>query len=160
MFLHRPGYALAVLVAATSVSQTASATTNDGATISASLDQACAFTGSGTINVSIPGTTTGIYPIGNLGFSCNYAGTANVSMLAAGGTFLVNGAIKRRYAVRWRVPPDEPWLTSTVTATYTWAIETSSTPNAIRNELLEVDLLEPIIVAGNYTDTLVFSIAP
>lgn len=160
MFLHRSGNALAVLVAAASVTLTASANSNDGAIISANLDKACAFTGSGTINVTIPGTTTGIYPIGNLGFSCNFAGTANVSMLATGGTFLVNGAIKRRYAVRWRVPPEQPWLTSPVTVTYTWPIETSSTPNAVRNELLEVDLIEPLIVAGNYNDTLVFNIAP
>jgi hypothetical protein len=134
--------------------------------LSSTNDKACEFTGSLVGDV---GTLANVvYDVGQLGFSCNYTGTVNIGMTTDDGTILeVEGEPDSGvlYQIRWLVPPTgNPnllWNSALGVATFgPWVRNTGASPNAIVSALVQVRLLDPLTVAGNYTDTVTFTVAP
>lgn len=129
------------------------------------LDKACTFTGNLVGNV--PPVPNVIHDVGNLGFSCNYAGSVNIGMATATGTILrVPGEPDSgvQYQVRWVVPPTNPnllWNTSVAAASFgPWAGNTAAVPNEVSSHVVQVRFFDPMTIGGNYTDTVTFTISP
>jgi hypothetical protein len=134
----------------------------DDVLLTAELDKACTFTGS--LTGSVPPVPFVIHTVGNLGFSCNYAGTVMIGMETADGTVLkvpgepLSGAL---YQIKWLVPPNMPWNSSGTHAVFgPWLGDTLPTPNEVRSEPVKVQILEPMTIGGTYTDTVTFTVTP
>jgi hypothetical protein len=134
--------------------------------LASSLDEGCSFTGDlvGTVGTA----ANVVYDVGQLGFSCNYTGTVKIGMTTTDGTILEvpgepdSGVL---YQIRWLVPPTGNinllWNSALGVATFgPWIRNTGASPNQVVSALVQVRLLDPLTVAGNYTDTVTFTVAP
>ncbi len=130
--------------------------------IQADEPQSCAFTGS--LVGTVPPTPFVNHTVGNLGFSCNYVGAVSIGMETDDGTVLkVPGepGSDILYQIRWLVPPNMPWNSSGTHAVFgPWLGNTQGAPNEVRSEAVQVRFFDPFVVAGTYTDTVIFTISP
>ena len=145
-----------------SLAGSAGATVGDNEVyLSTTLDKSCKITG--PLVGSIP-PTVGIHTVGKLGFKCNYTGTAKVFMSTDHGTVLINPADPNngvQYLIRWLVTPGMPWMSSSNAEDFDpWFPTTGSPANAVREEDIQVRLIDPLTYAGTYTDIVTFTISP
>jgi len=132
-------------------------------TLQSSLTRACAFTGNVVGNVGNQALVT--YNVGTLGFSCNFATGADpqISMVTTHGTILsVPGEPNSDvpYSIRWTVLSN---LFSSLAFAGTVgpvSVVKAPVPNQVRNGTVDVRLLDNMVVGGNYTDTVTFTVTP
>lgn len=144
--------------------------------VSAQLAKACAFNG-GVSDTSMTLGNDQRYDSGVVAYSCNYIGTPVVTIVSLNGALAPDaasataGAVPVPYQVRYGDSAaansgDDGLFASQFTggginSTSDVNGWTSTTvPNQLVSPLLAIYLTNPIAIAGNYSDTLTFSIAP
>lgn len=112
------------------------------------------------------GNTPGTYTIGDLGYKCNFQGSAaTVTISSTGGTELVNPADTGggvQYRVRWGLSPFVS-LTAAGTAGVAEIEAGVIPPGPPLTEVkgaVSIQYSSPLTVAGKYSDTIVFTISP
>lgn len=138
------------------------AATSDSVSVTTSVANACTFV-TPNIVASIP-PVLGDTVVGNVGFSCNYVGFANLNLTVPGGTFLTNGPNKVRYQIKWALedpvanfqysPNPVPSITFGLSA------QTALIPNNSVLGAVTIRLDQVPTIAGTYTSVATFTFAP
>jgi hypothetical protein len=135
-------------------------------TITGTVPATCAFTTTPPSVVTI-GVTAGIYSIGDLGYTCNFIGNANLVLNLPNGTVLnnpTNGGDNVVYDVFWGVPPNNPaspvWQNWPSAASIPFAWPTAPAANTETKGPFKVRLNSNLGVAGTYTSTVSYTISP
>jgi len=135
---------------------------SDSLTVNTTLGQSCQFTTPG-FTAPIP-PVIGEYQVGELRFSCNFVGSASVTLSVPGGTNLKNGTIKAHYQIAWDIPPNGlEYHQSTLSATSfseSFDADTNPTANGEVAGDIWVKLTQTPTVAGTYTSVATFTLSP
>jgi hypothetical protein len=140
----------------------ANAATPDSITVKTEVENACTFV-TPNIVATIP-PVLGDTVVGNVGFSCNYVGFANLNLTVPGGTFLTSGPNKVRYQIKWDLedpvanfqysPNPVPSITFGLSA------QTAMIPNNSVSGPVTIRLDQVPTIAGTYTSVATFTFAP
>ncbi len=135
-------------------------------TINGTVPSTCAFTTTPPA-VSTIGVTAGIYSVGDLGYTCNFVGSANLVLNLANGTVLTNpsnGGDSVVYDIFWGVPPNNPaspvWQNWPSSASVPFVWPTAASANTETKGPFKVRLNSNLGVAGTYTSTISYTISP
>ena len=132
--------------------------------VNASLAPTCAFTSVPPAQVQVT-PDVGEKNLGDLSYTCNFTGNANLVLDLPDGTTLRNpdnGGDAVAYGIRWLVPPNGVGTGYQVLAAgnYPFAWPTAGTPNVATGGPLMIQLTQPLTVAGTYTSVITYTIAP
>jgi|KBSSwiStaDraftv2_1062776.scaffolds.fasta_scaffold849212_2 hypothetical protein len=107
----------------------------------------------------------GEYNLGDLGYTCNFQGNANLTLVLPNGTNFHNpatGATDVGYGLRWLVPPNSSGTgyASFAAGNYPFQWPTAQVPNTETKGALMVKLATNLTVAGTYSTTIAYTITP
>lgn len=155
---------LAMVAAAGLFATPASATDSVAVIVQTTVPPVCSFTTKPAAVQSIA-PVAGEYNLGDLGYTCNFPGNANVTLMLPQGTMLHSsapGATDHPYGLRWLVPPNgsgTAYQTFTAGAhPFTWP--TAPTPNTETKGAVMIKLDTNLPVAGTYMSSIGYTITP
>jgi hypothetical protein len=109
--------------------------------------------------------TAGEKSLGDLGYTCNFVGSAQLVLHLPGGTVMhnpANGGSDVTYGLRWLVPPNGSGTgyQSFGAGNVSFAWPTAPTANTETKGALMMQLAADLPVAGTYSTTIAYSITP
>jgi hypothetical protein len=127
------------------------------------VEPTCAFTSSPPTTVTVT-PTAGEKFLGDLGYTCNFVGAPHLTLQLPVGTQLVNpsnGGDSAPYGIRWLVSPNGPGTGYQSFAPGTIAFDwVTYVANSEMKGALQIKLAADLKVAGTYSTTITYTIAP
>jgi hypothetical protein len=135
-------------------------------TVNGRVPATCSFTTTPASVVAI-GTLAGIYEIGQLGYTCNFVGSANLVLTLPKGSVLAttaNGGTSVVYDIAWDVSPNgsgsPAWQSFPAAASFPFSRQTAGAIDTEARGALRVRLNANLTVAGHYTSIISYTISP
>lgn len=131
-------------------------------TLSAEVPQVCTFT-TKPIDKSID-PKSGVYDVGELGYTCNYQGNASLTLVLPQGTNFTNpaaGATPTPYGLRWLIPSNNDstgYQSFSGNVPFSWP--TAQQPGTELKGMLQIKLDQDLKVAGTWSTTIGYTITP
>ena len=134
--------------------------------VTSTVDPSCSFTTKPPATKTIA-PVAGEYVVGDLGYTCNFAGNAKLVLVLPNGTNFnnpANGATDVAYGVRWLVAPNNSstgWQSFPAgNVSFTWPNDNSMQANVELKGPLEIKLATNLPVAGTYKTIIGYTITP
>jgi hypothetical protein len=135
-------------------------------TVNGRVPATCSFTTTPASVVAI-GTIAGIYEIGQLGYTCNFVGSASLVLNLPHGSVLsstANGGTSVVYDIAWDVSPNGSgapgWQSFPAAASIPFSRATAGVIDTEARGALKVRLNANLTVAGHYSSIISYTISP